>query len=424
MKLKNLLASSLGNILEWFDFGFFIFMAPILGKQFFPVHDTNSATLAAFGVFAAGFICRPLGGILFGHLGDRNGRSTTLRLSILMITIITLLIGILPTYQKAGMIATIIFTLLRMLQGLSVGGEYTGITIYLAESATASQRGFFTCFALIGVNLGFLLATLTILILNTLLSESALNAWGWRIPFIIIGLLGLLLFYTRLKLSETPVFNYLKISDQIQKQPLLTALRFSAGSLLKILGLTCISASFYYVLFGYMPNYLQKQLGMSSNKAFAIQAILLMMSLFLVPLGAILGDRFGRKNILLLVTISIILLIVPCFYLLVQKNLLMILFSLMILTLLSSFDQGNSLTMIVENCPTNVRYSGISLSYNVGNALFGGTAPMIVGLLIQHFNPIAPAYYLMLMSTITLGVVLTLKHTHKIDFLNLVRIWQ
>ncbi len=417
MHSRNLLASSFGNILEWFDFALFIFLAPVIGENFFPSHDMHSATLAALGVFAAGFIARPIGGILFGHIGDRNGRSKTLLYSILLVTLATFFTGFLPTYANIGILAPILFTGFRILQGLSVGGEYSGIMVYLAESAPNHRRGFITSFAATGANIGFLLATVVVMLLKFLLPLSAILAWAWRLPFIIIGALGLIIFYFRLKLIETPAYLHLKKTRRIEKQPLLSALRSAPGALLKILGITCVSSTFYYVFFGYMPQYLNQNLNISSSLAFALQSLALLLMLFLVPLAAICGDRFGRKKMLIISTLCILTLTLPSFYLLNTRAISAIALALSIATIICSIDQGNSLTAVVENCPLNVRYSGVSFSYNLGNALFGGTAPLIVNLLTTHMSNIAPAYYLMGMGVVSLIAILTLANANKINFL-------
>jgi MHS family proline/betaine transporter-like MFS transporter len=401
-------ATSLGNVLEWFDFGLFLFLAPTIGKQFFPTHDKASATLAAFSVFAAGFLCRPLGGILFGHHGDTRGRAKTLRLSLLLITLTTLLIGLLPTYGYVGLLASVLFTVLRLAQGFSIGGEFSGVMIYLAESAPSHKRGFITSFAATGANLGFLLATLTVLLLKTLLSAEQLHNWGWRVPFIMIGLLGLVFVYYRMNLVETPTYRHLKDQQHIQTKPLLTALKASPTILLKILGITCMSGTFYYFFFGYMPDYLSQYVGIDPKLALTLQSILLVLMLFLVPLMGILGDRFGRKYLLQITALGIILLSLPCVYLLQLKATLFILISLTIATFISSADQGNSLCAVVENAPADIRYSSVAFSYNLGMALFGGTAPLVVTLLTQHINPIAPAYYLMAMALISFLAIVTL----------------
>lgn len=408
MQKKLIFITSLGNTLEWFDFGLFIFFAPIIGEKFFPSDNPWMATLAALSVFAAGFICRPLGGILFGHAGDTVGRATPLRYSILMITITTLFIGLLPTTQTIGILAPVLFILLRLIQGISVGGEYSGVMIYLAESAPDHRRGLVTSFGAIGANIGFLAATLVLMLLNSLFTKQVIIDWAWRLPFILIGLPGFLILYYRFKLIETPAFRYLQTTHHLERKPLLTALRYAPTSLLKILGLTCMSSTVYYVFFGFMPTYLMLYIGMDDRTAFIIQSVCLVMMLFLVPLAAMCGDRFGRKRMLMLTAILVMVLSIPCFYLIQLHSLSAVVFALTIATLLSSSDQGNSLSAVVENCPANVRYSGIAFSYNLGMAIFGGTAPLIVVLLTQKISIMAPAYYLVIMAAITLIAASTL----------------
>ncbi|MCL9683602.1 MFS transporter [Legionella maioricensis] len=405
---KEILISSLGNTIEWFDFGLFIFMAPIIGAKFFPQSSAGNATIEALIVFAAGFLCRPLGGIVFGYFGDTRGRAKTLRISILIITISTFLVGVIPSYEEAGIIAPVLFILLRLIQGLSIGGEYSGIMIYLAESAVRSRRGFITSFAATGANLGFLLATVTLILLHFLFSEEVIKAWAWRLPFLFIGLPGSLIIYYRFKLSETKVYSHLQQTHHLESRPFITAIKFAPYQLLKILGLTCMGSTFYYVFVGYMPTYLEHYIGFSLTDALTMESYLLITMLFTVPLAGICGDYFTRKKMLLLTSIAVILLVFPCFYLLQAKSLSLALLSLGIATILSSFDQGNTLTAVVENCPENVRYSGIAFSYNLGNALFGGTTPLVVSLLTQNVSLIAPAYYLILMAGITFITATTL----------------
>lgn len=416
MNKKQILITSLGNTLEWFDFGLFIFFAPILGAKFFPTQNPIHETLAALSVFAVGFICRPLGGILFGHAGDTLGRAKTLRFSILVITVSTLLIGLIPTSQSIGIFAPILFILLRLTQGISVGGEYSGVMIYLAESAPASRRGLITSFAAIGANLGFLSASLVLMILNSIFSSQTIEAWAWRLPFILIGLPGFLILYYRLKLKETPAFSYLKLTHHLEKRPFLAALRYAPTNLLKIVGLTCMSSTLYYVFFGYMPTYLHHYLGIANETALIMQSVCLVLMLFLVPLAGLCGDYLGRKPMLMITALSTILLALPCFYLLQSQALFALFVSLLIATILSSSDQGNSLCAVVENCPANVRYSGIAFSYNLGMAIFGGTAPLVVALLTQQFSIMAPAVYLMIMAAFSLVAASTLLSKVNINY--------
>lgn len=405
---KEIVISSLGNTIEWFDFGLFIFMAPIIGAHFFPQASAGNATIEALIVFAAGFLCRPLGGIFFGYFGDTRGRAKTLRVSILIITISTVLVGVIPSYEKIGVTAPILFIFLRLIQGVSIGGEYSGIMIYLAESALPNKRGFITSFAAIGANLGFLLATVTLMLLHLFYTEEAITNWAWRVPFLFIGLPSSLLIYYRFKLSETPVYSQLQKKHCLESIPFIAAIKYAPYQLLKTLGLTCMGATFYYVFFAYMPTYLEHYIGFSLADALTIESFMLLIMLLTVPLAGMCGDFFTRKKMLIINAIAIVILVLPCFYLLQSKSTFLVLFSLGTATILSSLEQGNTLTAIVENWPENVRYSGIAFSYNLGNALFGGSTPLIVTLLTEKTGLITPAYYLIFMAAITLITATTL----------------
>ena len=405
---KQILTASLGNTLEWFDFGMFVYFAPIIGEKFFPSSDISSATRAALTVFAVGFICRPLGGILFGHAGDTYGRAKTLRISILIITLSTLCIGLLPDYQTIGIAAPIIFTLLRLLQGISIGGEYSGVMIYLAESAPPSRRGFVTSFAATGANIGFLGSTLALFILNNHLSTSEVNEWGWRIPFILTSIIGSIIVYYRFKLRETPIFSALQYRHQLARHPFLDALNKAPTQLLKIVGLTSMGSALYYLFFGYMPTYIKQYDSLNNDRALEIQGFFLVSMLFIVPLAGWCGDYFGRKRVLICTSIGIICIALPALLLLQNHTMTSIILGFTLATLLSCFDQGNTLTAVVENCPANIRYSGIAFAYNIGIALFGGTAPLIATVLTQHVSAIAPGYYLIVMAIISLITATTL----------------
>lgn len=408
MDKRALIMAGSGNILEWFDFALFIYLAPLIGKFFFPVHSLAYSTTLTYGVFAAGFICRPLGGILFGHWGDHIGRAKTLMLSILVISASTILLGLAPSYTQIGWPSAALFIGLRCIHGLSVGGEYTGAVIYLGESAPARKKGLVTSFAMIGANLGFFLATLATLLLRSSSSPWIMH-WGWRLAFIISGSLGGIILYNRLKLRESKAFIYLKKHQKIVAKPLFAVLRHAPKTLLQILGLTCMGAPFYYMFFGYMPNYLAQHVGVPLLKSLGIQSILLLFMLILLPIAGICGDRFGRKKLLLFTALSMILLILPCLNLMRQSSTLSIFAGLSIATLLSSLEQSNNLVTFVENCPSNIRYTGISFGYNTGNAIFGGTAPLVFSLLVNQFSLTMVGYYLIIMTGISLLTILSFR---------------
>ncbi len=419
MNRKQILTISLGNTLEWLDFGLIIYMAPLIGATFFPHHTGVTATLETFTVFAAGFICRPLGGILFGHIGDTQGRAKPLRFSVLLIALSTILVGILPSYETIGWLSPVLFTLVRLAQGISIGGEYTGVMIVLAESAPENKRGFITSFAASGANLGFLLATASLILLKIFLSKQAIADWGWRLPFLLAGLPGLIVLYYRFKLSETHIYSRLKSTHHLTVVPFVTALTLAPKQLLIILGLTCMSSSFYYIFFGFMPTYLDMFVGVPLQKSLLIQSVLLVAMLFLVPIAGFLGDRFSRRNMLLLTASCIIVFAFPCFEWLETGRQVTVMLAMIIATLISSMDQGNSLAAVVENCPENVRYSGIAFSYNLGMALFGGTAPIIVSLLIASSGTLAPAYYLIGMACVSFFAARQLlRHNQTVKFVS------
>ena len=388
-------------------------MAPLIGSKFFPHQTARMATLDALMVFAAGFICRPLGGILFGHFGDTRGRAKTLRISVLMITLPTLLVGLMPSYETVGLVAPILFTALRLIQGLSIGGEYSGVMVFLAESAPSHQRGFITSFAATGANLGFLLATVSFMVLNVFATTQTIHDWAWRLPFIFAGLPGSIVIYYRFKLTETHVYTHLQTKHQLEMHPFMAAIKYAPYQLLKILGMTCMGSTFYYVFFGYMPTYLEHYIGFPLKKALAIQSSLLIAMLFLVPLAGVCGDYYSRKKMLIFTALGMMLFVIPCFYVLHTHATSAIVVVLGIATILSSLDQGNTLAAVVENCPENVRYSGVAFSYNLGMALFGGTAPLIVALLSAQVSLLAPSYYLLIMASISLFTATTLLDNNK-----------
>lgn len=411
----ELVKTTLGNLLEWFDFALFLYLAPTIGATFFPTHDLESSTLTALAVFTIGYLCRPFGGIIFGSFGDRKGRSPSLKTSILLMSMTTLGIGLTPSYAQIGITAPILFIVFRMLQGVSAGGEYCGVMIYLAESSSLSRRGFITSLAGSGSNLGFLLATLSILLLKTYFTNSFINDYAWRALFIILGLFGGFVFYLRLNLHETKAYDYLQQHHAIDQKPLLAAIVNAPFSLLKIFGLTCLSSIFYIVLFGIMPTYLSEYEHLPLTQTLAWQSILLVMMIILIPFGGWLGDHIGRKNMLYCTTSIVILGVFPAFYLLNSQNTHAITAVLGIATIISSLDQGNNLAAFVENCPVDVRFSGIGFAFNVGNALFGGTAPLLFTLIAAHYGRLAPAYYLMAAAFVTLVTVSTLLNKSQIS---------
>lgn len=407
MKKSLLWAISLGNILEWYDFGLFTLFSTLFAKLFLPQYDQKVAVLSIFAIFASGFVCRPLGAVLFGHFGDKIGRIRTLRFSILCTALPTLLIACLPTYASMGIASAIALTVLRLFQGVCIGGEFTGIIIYLAESAPKNRRAFYTSFAGTAANIGILAATGIDLLFQHLLTAQQLESFGWRVAFLLGGAFTLLILYMRSKLPDTSVFEQIKKKQHSLQLPIVEVFKKTPFELIRVISLTAAGASLYYTAFVYISTFLFQVTTLAKSTILEIQSICIVSMLLLVPLFGLFCDYFGRKRSMLIISLSALFLALPCFLFLVKGQLMTIILGMAVLTLISSFEQATTTITVVENFPARIRYSGISLGYNIGLAIFGGTAPFIASSLIETtHNPIAPAYYLSFAAMITFLVVI------------------
>ena len=407
MKKSLLFAISLGNMLEWYDFGLFTLFSPLFAKLFLPDTDSFTAVLTIFAIFATGFICRPLGAILFGHFGDKFGRIRTLQFSILCTALPTLLIACLPSYASMGILGAVALVALRLFQGICIGGEFSGIIIYLAESAPAKRRAFYTSFAGTAANLGILAATAIDLLLHSVLTTAQLESYGWRLAFILGGVITLVTLILRRQLPDTAVFEKLKDQQRKLILPIAEVIRRTPLQLLRIIALTAVGAALYYTAFVYITVYLFQVTHLAKETILQIQSICIISMLVLVPLFGLLCDRLGRKRSMILMSLSTLFLILPCFRFLIQGELFSVILAMGILTLISSLEQASTSITVVENFPARLRYSGISFGYNIGLAIFGGASPFIASSLIKStHNPISPAYYLLIAAMITFLVVL------------------
>lgn len=406
-QIQSILGSSIGNVLEWYDFGLFAMYSSLFSRLFFPSKDAHSALIMTFGILAIGFLCRPIGSVIFGYLGDKQGRAKTLRLSILMISIPTLLIGFLPTYAEIGILAPTLLTLIRIWQGISLGGEYSGNLIYLVESSPKPYRATITSFAATGANVGLLLAASVSAIVNYLLNDHLFQTIGWRIPYILSGVLSLFIYFTRLKLQETKVFSELKKHHRLVKNPISFVFKHNIPYMLRIMGLTCMGSTFYYLCFVFMPTFLMQNLNYSMKKASSLMTFFIATMILFVPLAGRLCDQISRKKMLLFNATVITIFTIPAFNLLLDNYSLVVFLVLILLTIASSLEQATTSVAVVENYPPPARYAGLSIGYNISNAFFGGTAPLICEALIHktHFL-LAPAVYIVACSILTGLVVL------------------
>lgn len=409
---KVLLATGVGHFVEWFDFGLYGTLAAVIGLNFFPAADATTALLASFAVFGAGFIMRPLGGLFFGSLGDRIGRQKVLATVILLTSGATFVMGLLPTYHTIGVIAPVLLVLTRLVQGFAAGGETSGATTYLAEFAPVARRGFFTCWIDNFGFMAFVAGSGLVFLLTAGLGESAMNAWGWRIPFLIAGPLGLIGLYLRTQLEDSPEFKSIAASGNTEAAPLRVAITTAWGELAFCVGFVVIKAVGHWVLQTFMPSYLSTQLHYSKLDAYAITTIGLFAIAVMVPFMGYLSDKYGRKPLMLAGCAGFMLFTWPALMLMARGDMLSaVLAMLMLGAFIAAFDGACSAAM-AELFPTSIRYGGMSIAYNIAVAFFGGITPWFSAWLIGATGyPFSPAWYVMGAALITFLTVLRARET-------------
>ncbi|HEX2283920.1 MAG TPA: MFS transporter [Mycobacterium sp.] len=404
--------AAIGNTVEWFDFAIYGFLATYIARKFFPPGDETAALLNTFAVFAAAFFMRPLGGFFFGPLGDRIGRQRVLALVILLMSASTFAIGLVPSYDTIRVIAPLLLLFLRCLQGFSAGGEYGSGACFLAEYAPDKHRGFVVSFLVWSVVVGFFLGALTVTGLETVLSESQMDSYGWRIPFLIAGVLGVVGLYIRLRLDDTPEFEELREEGQIASSPLKEAITTSWRPILQIAGLVVIHNVGFYVVFTFLPSYFTKTLEFTKTNAFVSITIASMVALILIPPLGALSDRIGRKPLLIAGAVGFAVFAYPLFMLLNTGSLVAAIAAHAGLAALESVFVSASLAAAAELFATRVRSSGYSIGYNVSVAIFGGTAPYVATWLVDRTgNDLSPAYYIIAAAIVTLATVMTMRES-------------
>src|ERR1700754_1151166 len=362
---KAVTGASISNAVEWFDFAIYGFLATFIDAKFFPSGNETAALLNTFAIFAAAFFMRPLGGFVFGPLGDRIGRQRVLAIVILLMAAWTVAIGLLPTYATIGVAAPLLLLFLRCLQGFSAGGEYGGGAVYLAEFATDKRRGLTVTFMVWSGVLGFLIGSVTVTLLQALLSNDAMESYGWRIPFLLAGPLGLVGLYIRLRLDDTPQFAELSKSKQVAKSPLREAVRTAWRPILQVIGHFIVFNIGYYVVFTFLPTYFIKTLHFSKTNAFVSITLASLVALILILPLATLSDRIGRKPMLIAGSLAFAIFGYPLFLLLNSGSLTAAVAAHCALAAIESVYVSTAVTTGVELFATRVRYSRVSLGSNM-----------------------------------------------------------
>jgi MHS family proline/betaine transporter-like MFS transporter len=417
---RTVVAGAVGNVLEWYDFGLFGFFAPVIAREFLPAEDRLASLVGTFGVFATGFLMRPLGGVLFGYVGDRLGRKLALELSVLLMAGSTTLLGLLPTHASIGVAAPLLLMLSRLLQGLSVGGEYIGSMSFLAEHAPPGRRGFLGSWSSFSVVLGSLLGSGAAALCTGLLSESQLAAWGWRVPFLCGLLIGLAGFWLRLGVAESPSFLNLRKTGRVAANPVSESVRNDRGAIATTLGLTAFMAVGFYLPFVWLPTWLSQinRPPLPESEALTANTIALVALLLLTPLTALVSDRVGRRPLFLAAALGYALLSYPAFVRMSDGTFTAAVLGGLAFAACSSLFSGCMAATLVELFPTRTRYTGVAIGYNVGQTLLGGTAPLIGTALIDLTeNFLAPAFYLIGCAAVggVAGLFIKARHGQSLD---------
>lgn len=411
---KNILiAGCVANVLEWYDFALYGYFASILARLFFPAQDELTSLISTFEIFAAGYLMRPLGAAVFGNLGDKVGRKKVLIVSVILMAASTTLIGVLPTHAKIGIMAPILLTLLRLVQGFSVGGEFTGTISFIVEHGQQSRRGFsgsLATFSLIG---GILLGSAMGALITSVLSVEAITSWGWRIPFVFGIVVGGVGFYLRFGIEETPMFKSLEDKGGVVRTPILEALTHYWREIFITMGTTWAGSATFYIIFIYLTTYLLSEIKIPFSTALHINTISMVILMMASPFMGALSDRIGRKPVLTIGCLGIAILSYPLFLFLSGGNILYVLGAQAVFAVELAMVFAPLGATLVELFPTRVRLSAMSLGYNLGFSIFGGTAPLVATYLIKETgSKVAPSIYLIFSALVSLLVFLRIRETY------------
>lgn len=415
INIRSLLAGFVGNILEWYDFTVYGYFATVIGSLFFPSEDKIASLLAAFGVFAAGYLMRPLGGVFFGIMGDRLGRQKALSMSILLMAIPTTLLGCLPTHAQWGWTSAALLIFIRLLQGISVGGEFTGSISFLVEKAPDGKRGFYGSWTTFGVMGGMLLGSGVGALITTVMTPEQVHQYGWRIPFLLGFLVGILGLYLRKDMARDDAIEKLKREGGLSPSPLKELWAEHRHTAIKLIFFNWGFAVSVYLIFIYLTSYLHSFLGVPMHLALSANTIAMVFLMCIIPFMGKLSDRIGRKPMLLAALAGFTLLSFPLFGLLFKSTFSAILLSLLLFALMESVLQGVAPAAMAEMFPGRIRYTGLSVSYNIAMALFGGSAPVLATWLIKITggNHWMPSFYLAASTLIAAIAVCCFKETFK-----------
>lgn len=388
---KAIRAGGIGNFVEWYDFGLYGYFATTLAELFFPGHDPTAKLLSTFAIFAVGFLIRPLGGIAFGHLGDRVGRRAALTIAVALMSTSTVAIGILPGYETVGLVAPFLLLLCRLVQGFSTGGEYSGANTFIIEYAPQGQRGRYAGTVPCWVAAGTITAAAMAYACGELLPES----WGWRVPFLLAAPLGSIGLYLRLRIEESPEFQLVRKAGEVEQAPLVEAVRTAKFRMLVLFGFAMSNAIGFYIVASYATSYITIQLDRSTTLALGSSTLALIGLAASALIAGRMLDRYGRVAVAGTATIALAVLVVPAFQLIRADHTVSVLIGQALLGVCVGPISCTTSVLMVELFPAHIRYSASALAYNICYTAFGGTAAYIATWLVAGTGTtLAPAIYL------------------------------
>ncbi|MFM7054405.1 MAG: MFS transporter [Flavobacteriales bacterium] len=405
---RLILVGVIGNVMEWYDFAIYGFFAATIGRLFFPAEDAVVSLIASFGAFAAGFLVRPLGGLFFGRIGDLYGRQRAMFLSVLVMAIPTVLIGLLPTHASIGIMAPVLLVLFRMVQGLSVGGEFTSSLVFLAENAPSGKRASYAVWGSWGATAGTLLGSGIGYVVASLLTNEQLETWGWRIPFLMGGAIAFFGYWLRrgLKTEAPGGHSSTPGKDVFAKHK---------WSMLRVVLLNIGFSVAFYTVFVFTVSFLQQVSEFSEAKALRNNAICMAFILLVMPIAAKLSDKFGRKKVLITGFLLLAIGAIPLFQVMGLGIRWVTIACELGLSLGVGILCGGMAVTNVELIPREVRCTGLAFSYNIAVGIFGGITPMLVAWLLNYMNnPAAPGYWIAGTATISLlTLIFSVRETYK-----------
>jgi MFS transporter, MHS family, proline/betaine transporter len=414
MTMRAISAAGIGNLLEWYDWSVYVVLARQIGAVFFPSDNPLKETLSPFLFYGVGFLMRPVGAIVIGHLGDKFGRKNALVFTVMAMALGTFMIGCLPSHAQMGSLGPVLLVAARLLQGFSAGGEWGGSTSFIAEYAPEGKRGFMASFQQVTTVGGLLIGTVFGFVLTVVLTPEQLLAWGWRVPFLAGILLAFVGVYLRAKVDETPKYAEIEAKRAVAQAPFLEMLRTYPKETATAFCFTPLWTVGFYIVLTYMPTFMVQQLKLPASQSLLATSLGQLLMAVLIPFSGALSDRIGRRPLLIAACAIFVVGIIPAFkFIVAVPEFWAVLANQLFWAIPLSFYSGAGPAAIAEIFPTKVRYVALSTGYGTAVAIFGGFANWFANTLIEVTgDPISPSYYVIAAAIASLITMICIEETY------------